>query len=352
MNLRTLRLLEYNKIVEMLTSYAASPMAKRKCERLKPRRDLALIQTLQQETRDALIRLNTQGNLSFAGLRDIGASIKRLEVQGALGIKELLDIGSVLDMALSARQYGSGDDNGEKAHDSLYSRFMELVPLEHLSQEIHRCILSESMGDISVMRVCMKHCDQYLANFSFQTSCSSVPYFFDYRSSDEKTKRWYLNFADPILFVASRGGLFAQDEIQTLEHPLLCAVQSYLTTNNIKGLESYTKVGNKPTPYLFKNVPYLVEIDTQPIVDGKKVSIYGNAFSYYEYNYPEVLKRAIKVRKDCSFSNIIAMAAPSPKYGCYDKDTILEMFSSVISAFKGAKCKSAVIMVMCCILVQ
>ena len=38
MNLRTLRLLEYNKIVEMLTSYAASPMAKRKCERLKPRK--------------------------------------------------------------------------------------------------------------------------------------------------------------------------------------------------------------------------------------------------------------------------------------------------------------------------
>ena len=144
MNLRTLRLLEYNKIVEMLTSYAASPMAKRKCERLKPRKDPVLIQTLQQETRDALIRLNTQGNLSFAGLRDIGASIKRLEVQGALGIKELLDIGSVLDMALSARQYGSSDDNEEKAHDSLYSRFMELVPLEHLSQEIHRCILSES----------------------------------------------------------------------------------------------------------------------------------------------------------------------------------------------------------------
>ena len=34
------------------------------------------------------------------------------------------------------------------------------------------------------------------------------------------------------------------------------------------------------------------------------------------------------------------MAAPSPKYGCYDKDTILEMFSSVVSAFEGAKCMS------------
>ena len=88
MNLRTLRLLEYNKIVEMLASYAASPMAKRKCERIKPRKDLAMIQSLQQETRDALIRVQTQGNLSFAGLRDIGASIKRLEVYADKGTEE------------------------------------------------------------------------------------------------------------------------------------------------------------------------------------------------------------------------------------------------------------------------
>ncbi len=106
---------------------------------------MAMIQSLQQETRDALIRVQTQGNLSFAGLRDIGASIKRLEVQGALGIKELLDIGSgVLDTAHSARQYGSSSDKDDKEPDCLYSRFMELVPLEHLSQEIHRCILSET----------------------------------------------------------------------------------------------------------------------------------------------------------------------------------------------------------------
>lgn len=81
MNLRTLRVIEYNKIVEMLTTFASSPMAKRKCQRIKPRKDLAMIETLQQETRDALRRLNTQGNLSFAGLKDIGASLKRLEVE-------------------------------------------------------------------------------------------------------------------------------------------------------------------------------------------------------------------------------------------------------------------------------
>ena len=69
MNLRTLRVIEYNKIVEMLTTFASSPMAKRKCQRIKPRKDLAMIEALQQETRDALRRLNTQGNLHLQGSR-------------------------------------------------------------------------------------------------------------------------------------------------------------------------------------------------------------------------------------------------------------------------------------------
>lgn len=161
MNLRTMRIIEYNKIVEMLTSYAASPMAKRKCQRIKPRKDIELINTLQRETRDALRRLNTQGNLSFAGLKDIGASLKRLEVGGSLTAAELLDVASTLDLALSARRYGesegtsmtdtrrhaAADEESKPSENSsepdcLKVRFMELMPLEHLAKEIHRCIVS------------------------------------------------------------------------------------------------------------------------------------------------------------------------------------------------------------------
>lgn len=149
MNLRTLRLLEYNKIVKMLTDFAASPMAKRKCEKLKPRKDIEVITTLQQETRDALNRLYRQGNLSFAGLKDIGASLKRLEVEGSLTAKELLDIASVLDTALTAKKFGdaeSMDEESKKAldSDSLHNRFAELVPLEYLSRDIHHAIISEN----------------------------------------------------------------------------------------------------------------------------------------------------------------------------------------------------------------
>jgi len=37
---------------------------------------------------------------------------------------------------------------------------------------------------------------------------------------------WHVNFADPSLFVAYGGGLFAQDEIQNAEHPILPSVRS------------------------------------------------------------------------------------------------------------------------------
>lgn len=144
MNKRTLRILEYNKILEMLSSYAASSMAKKRCLRMKPRGELAEITRLQEETRDALLRINRHGSVSFAGLTDITPSVKLLEINSALSAGELLDIAALLETASAVKQYGdNGLDGDEPAADSLTNRFGELRPLEYLSSEIRRCILSE-----------------------------------------------------------------------------------------------------------------------------------------------------------------------------------------------------------------
>lgn len=168
MNKRSLRILEYNKILSMLSEFATSPMAKKRCDRIKPQKDQATINQLQEETRDALLRLHRQGNVSFSGLTDIGASIKRLEVKGTLTSRELLDVAAVIGTALSVKQYGDGSDLAETAttknrsvknvsgesgagedaniihFDSLTSRFNQLIPLEHISSEIKRCIIAEN----------------------------------------------------------------------------------------------------------------------------------------------------------------------------------------------------------------
>lgn len=141
MNKRSLRILEYNKIIDMLIPYAGSPMGQTLCKRLKPSTDHAQVLRLQEETRDALSRLYKQGSISFSGVTDIGMSLKRLEVGATLSPAELLDIARLLDNTLSVRQYGISEEEDHEP-DCLDSRFLDLMPLEHLSRDIRRCILS------------------------------------------------------------------------------------------------------------------------------------------------------------------------------------------------------------------
>ena len=145
MNKRTLRILEFYKITETVSSYAASPMAKKRCLGMKPRRNAAEIAALQKETRDALLRMNRNGSISFAGVRDLTASIRLLEIQSSLSATELLNISALLETADSVKKYGGDSDSQEDeiVTDSLSARFEDLRPLEYLSGEIKRCILSE-----------------------------------------------------------------------------------------------------------------------------------------------------------------------------------------------------------------
>lgn len=136
--------MEYNKITDMLTEYAASPMAKAKCRHIKPHTDSVRIETLQAETRAACMRLEKTGNISFAGLKDIGAAVKRLEVSGNLGIQELTDTASVLDMVETAISYNNEASSNDEYADCLTGYFTELVSLSDISRNIHRVIISET----------------------------------------------------------------------------------------------------------------------------------------------------------------------------------------------------------------
>lgn len=142
MNKRTLRILEYYKIIEQLTGFAASPAGKRMCEKLKPCADIIEIRKNQEETRDALSRIYRHGGISFSGVYPIGEAMKRVAVGAVLSINELLDVAKLLRVAANVRQYGEQIE-GEGEKDSLTGYFEDLMPLEHLAREINRCILSE-----------------------------------------------------------------------------------------------------------------------------------------------------------------------------------------------------------------
>lgn len=143
MNQKSLKILEYHKIIQQLAEYAASEPGKALCRELQPASDLAAISHAQAQTTDAAARVRMKGGISFAGVQDIGGSIKRLEVGGTLGIPELLAAGSLLSAAARAKSYGRHEESEESPDDSLDQMFRDLEPLSGINQEIRRCIISE-----------------------------------------------------------------------------------------------------------------------------------------------------------------------------------------------------------------
>ena len=151
MNQKALKTLEYDKIINQLTEYAASPLGKALCQNLSPSSDLEEVRTWQAQTTDAVTRIRLKGSVSFSGIRDIGDSLKRLDIGSSLSIPELLSISSLLTVAARAKAYGrhDGEDDArgtgepQDDFDSLEPLFAGLEPLTPLNNEIKRCILSE-----------------------------------------------------------------------------------------------------------------------------------------------------------------------------------------------------------------
>ncbi len=142
MNEKVLKTLEFYKIKERLEEYAASQTAKELCRALVPSSDIEEIQKQQKQTSDALQRLIRKGSLSFAGIKDIRPSLKRLSVGASLGIGELLAISSLLDTASRVKSFARNKDV-ELEPDSLDEMFDSLEPLYSLNYELKRCIVSE-----------------------------------------------------------------------------------------------------------------------------------------------------------------------------------------------------------------
>ena len=142
MNQKALKTLEFDKIIHILTGYAASEGAKDMCRKLVPYDNIGDVERAQRETADALRRIYRKGSVSFGGIRDIRGSLKRLEIGGILGMGELLQIMSLLETAGKIRQYGQREAD-DTNRDSLDESFEFLDPVPTLASEIRRCILAD-----------------------------------------------------------------------------------------------------------------------------------------------------------------------------------------------------------------
>lgn len=142
MNQKVYHTLEFDKVLAQLSGFAACEETKKRCLSLQPLTDAAEIAELQETTADALSRLYKGNGISFSGVKNVNAPLKRLDIGGTLNTTELLTIASLLEAAKRAKAYDRSDHAQEKS-DSLSPLFARLEPLTPLLEEIRRCVLGE-----------------------------------------------------------------------------------------------------------------------------------------------------------------------------------------------------------------
>lgn len=145
-----------------------------------------------------------------------------------------------------------------------------------------------------------------------------------YPYSEDRSDVW-VNFADPNLFGFYGTPLFAQDEMQVLEHPALASIREALEDMDVPTL---TVENGQPTPVYIEGVERRVAIDVDPC-PTRPHGLYGRYFSLA----PRTDVRAATERLTPTLSNILAIAAPCGGRGNYTKEEMQGILSTAYTGF-------------------
>ncbi len=105
MDARTLRVLEFDKVLDQLARHAQTSMGRERCLKLRPRSDIAWIQRRLDETEQARRLLREFGAPPLGAIRDIRDLLQAAEVGRVLEPHELLQVRDVADGLGRLRDY-------------------------------------------------------------------------------------------------------------------------------------------------------------------------------------------------------------------------------------------------------
>ena len=104
MNAKYRHILEYDKILTMLSGFAVSELGKKKALELVPENELPAVTRLQQETEEALSIIAYTGGNPMSDFKDIREYLKLASVGSVLSMKALLEIAGVLAACRNVRR--------------------------------------------------------------------------------------------------------------------------------------------------------------------------------------------------------------------------------------------------------
>ena len=139
---KSIRILEFDKILNMLVDVCATAGAKKRAFALMPSSNLNTVLKRQQLTSDAKKMAGIKGAPSFGNMPEILDSVEKAEKNSILSPREILDVASVLRTTSSLIEYIHSD---AIERCDLTTFFDVLVPNKTLETKITRSIIGEDM---------------------------------------------------------------------------------------------------------------------------------------------------------------------------------------------------------------
>lgn len=144
MNEKTLRVLEFNKIKELLVDKCESQLGKEMAKNVSPIIDIKEIDLLQRETEEALSLLIKRGNPPLYGIHSIAYEIKRVEIGGVLNPASLIKVSDSLRVSRGLKNYIKETKDNVSNHSIIGELIEDLRVYKDIENEINNAIVNEN----------------------------------------------------------------------------------------------------------------------------------------------------------------------------------------------------------------
>lgn len=144
MNSKTMELLEYNKVKEILKSFALSDITKEDIEKLQPAVDIRLIEKNIRETTEARAVVDISSSVPIHSLKGVKDVKQKLEKGGILSPEDLSIVASLLDEVKKLKRFMR--DKGYAA-PTISTYALSTYELDEVREEIERCIVNGRVDD-------------------------------------------------------------------------------------------------------------------------------------------------------------------------------------------------------------
>lgn len=142
MDKKTLEILEFNKIIEILSGYAVTVQGKEIARALVPHSDMDVIRQALKETDEALRMICAKGSPPLTGLHDIRPGLRRLEMGATITPGELLHVADTLRVCREMKNY-AGEKNDSDRYGTVAAMILNLAPNKRIEEKIYSCIVNE-----------------------------------------------------------------------------------------------------------------------------------------------------------------------------------------------------------------